>query len=751
MHHHSHTKGVWGSWMLRILGTCVAWAAYATLLALLSACGGGGGGGSESSSPTAPASPSSVAPLRLESGNLREVSKASLSGAELALLVGQYAANQVATVARNGSLQFDVPCSTSGNSNTERIRYTLIDADGNRVPSAGDSITLQYNRCPAPLLDDLFVDSGTLTIRLDTVADAEHGSVSGLIDFGAASDPVTGSNGSTVTWRGSMQFRRIETVLSEELAVSPSSADDLGQTIRTLNAGVSQSKVLLLQRPTLTRVIDRPTARASVTGSIRISSELLGGSVEVSFAPQLSATLNSNADSGNVSVTGASSSRVVLLPGANSDPTSARIELDANGDGTTETTLGAAWLGLHRGYLWQEASVPSAVVNAPSSNFIRLLSQPDFNQNRGVDLSRPLRLQFDRPLAPSTQLYARLRGGTSSRGDLYGDTSPSSLDRVPQIIDADVQVRGAALLIVPRQPLAWGVIYQLLLADSSDFMVAPVLRDTTGQAQALLNVQVSSFNTDDRLWPVVTGAGVRSLLLPGRSISISATAPFATALPLRWRWSQIDGPPVVIDTPDAASTTVRLPAGTAAGSARALLQLTLTDAVGRSSSSPVAIQVGNPVGLDTLLYVTYSETPLTPGAVHLYTQQMGPLSAAGPISGQPRVSITFQETRPEGERWWLDLAAPGGAAPAVGNYIGAWDMFTLLNGDAATTPMLTVGGGFNCSSQTGRFQVLDIAFDANGQLQRLAADFEQPCDLRTNDPRTVRGAVRIKSTLGFMP
>lgn len=210
-------------------------------------------------------------------------------------------------------------------------------------------------------------------------------------------------------------------------------------------------------------------------------------------------------------------------------------------------------------------------------------------------------------------------------------------------------------------------------------------------------------------------------------------------------------PEMILDTPDAASTAIRLGAGTSPGAGRALLQLTLTDAVGRSANSQVAVQVGNPVGLGTLLYVTIAESAFTPGETHLYTEQTGQLSAGSPIDGRPRVGLTYAGIGPAGARWTLDLAAQGNAAPGVGSYSGAWDRFSLMNGDPAATSMLTVGGGVVCGSRSGRFQVLDIAFDASGILQRLAVDFEQPCDVQTNNARTVRGAVRINSTLGFAP
>lgn len=64
---------------------------------------------------------------------------------------------------------------------------------------------------------------------------------------------------------------------------------------------------------------------------------------------------------------------------------------------------------------------------------------------------------------------------------------------------------------------------------------------------------------------------------------------------------------------------------------------------------------------------------------------------------------------------------------------------------SANRPGLQVSGaGRGCSSLTGRFSILDIAFNEQGGIESFAADFEQHC---TGSAAALRGAIRFNSTV----
>ena len=722
----------------------VAVAGMTTLL--LVACGGGGGGSEAPSAPPAPP-PATLNALPLSSANLREASANGMASIEVALGLGQLAADTVALVASKGSLEFEEVCGDS------RARFKLQDADGNRVPSAGDTITVEYVRCFVGFLGDT-IENGTLTIHLSAVTSAERGAAAGSLDFGAGVLTSRRADGYRLTWLGSLRFSRGETDLREEVQVSASAADDLRQSIVQAEAGGTVARVVAYQGMSLKRLLDREAARASVTGSLRLASQPLGGWLDVRLAPEMSSYFNTFADSGSVVLAGAANATIVIPAVAGPDRSTVQVALDSNGDGVTETRLTIPWVDLRGGYLWHEGSVGAAgFTSAHFADRIELISKPEWNQSRPWRDGRPLRLQFDRPLAPDTRLYARLAGPRSVWGSFYDDSN--SLVPYVEGIAADVSIHGAAVLIRPRQALQWGGMYSLQIDTRSDFgnTAGVQLRDTTGAAQIDLLQALTLFNTDDRLWAAVSGAGNRTVLLPTQPITLTATAPLAAATPMRYRWEQVDGPSVTFDTPDGASTVVRLVPGGAAGTGRASLRLTITDAVGRSASQPVVIQVAQPVGLDSLLYLTRlagAGSPLT--EVHLYAAQNGQFEVWPPVDGRPRISVAFQPAADPAERSWVEAAAAGGVAPTVGRYSGAWDLWSLMSGNPATTPMLSVTpGSGSCRSESGRFEILDIAFDPSGQLVRLAMDFEQLCNLQTNVPTTLRGALRINSSLPFTP
>jgi hypothetical protein len=84
--------------------------------------------------------------------------------------------------------------------------------------------------------------------------------------------------------------------------------------------------------------------------------------------------------------------------------------------------------------------------------------------------------------------------------------------------------------------------------------------------------------------------------------------------------------------------------------------------------------------------------------------------------------VTFTINGPQG--WHVDFAAPGRAPLAVGVYENAV-RFPFENG---TSPGVSLGGdGRGCNAIRGRFEVLDIAYAADGTVQRFAADFAQRC------------------------
>jgi hypothetical protein len=112
-------------------------------------------------------------------------------------------------------------------------------------------------------------------------------------------------------------------------------------------------------------------------------------------------------------------------------------------------------------------------------------------------------------------------------------------------------------------------------------------------------------------------------------------------------------------------------------------------------------------------------------------------SAAGGDSIVPTLvtssTLRIRVDAPNGDDWWLQLAAPTGQDLAPGAYPGA-ERF------AGARPGLDLtGGGRGCNAVTGSFTISTLVV-ADGRVTALDADFEQHCE---GAPPAARGRVHI--------
>lgn len=99
-----------------------------------------------------------------------------------------------------------------------------------------------------------------------------------------------------------------------------------------------------------------------------------------------------------------------------------------------------------------------------------------------------------------------------------------------------------------------------------------------------------------------------------------------------------------------------------------------------------------------------------------------------------------------GSTWWtLNFKASQGRELIPGPYEGA----TRYPFQSPTTPGLDVSGsGRGCNTLTGRFDVLEAVYNADGSVAKFAADFEQHCEGATP---ALRGNVRYNASTRFSP
>ena len=109
----------------------------------LTACGGGGSGGSSGGSsgvasggsPPTVTTPATATPLVINAANTAEAIGIAAAVGESMLQLGQFGVDVLRLVRDRGTINSSGSCRRGGS-----IVYTLVDPDGNRVPSAGDTL-----------------------------------------------------------------------------------------------------------------------------------------------------------------------------------------------------------------------------------------------------------------------------------------------------------------------------------------------------------------------------------------------------------------------------------------------------------------------------------------------------------------------------------------------------------------------------------------------------------------------------------
>ena len=122
-----------------------------------------------------------------------------------------------------------------------------------------------------------------------------------------------------------------------------------------------------------------------------------------------------------------------------------------------------------------------------------------------------------------------------------------------------------------------------------------------------------------------------------------------------------------------------------------------------------------------------------------YTPDTATFSASG-VPGNLTIYVAPPST--SFQQWVLSFSSPEGSPLTVGSYADAH-----VYGNTSFTGLHVYGFGHICSTLTGRFDILDIAFAADGTVQRFAADFEQHCG---DSDAALFGSVRFNSSISSL-
>jgi len=229
-----------------------------------------------------------------------------------------------------GIFSYTEPCSVSGS-----ITLTLDDRDNNTNPSAGDVLTMAFNDCRDSASS---LVKGTLTVNVASYADPL---LSGLFSFGQLT-LVDGD--STIAMNGQANFVYTE-------SRDPAGTSTTRITMKVAAAGLVNSISIPNYKDTFTYDPDLSAVWTDVTpsaapgystsvlsGKVHIAS--LGGKVIVNTDPPIhDVWAEDYPDSGKLLITGYQSKLQLTVL----NTTTTRLELDANNDGTFESTRDMPW------------------------------------------------------------------------------------------------------------------------------------------------------------------------------------------------------------------------------------------------------------------------------------------------------------------------------------------------------------------------------------------------------------------------
>jgi hypothetical protein len=209
-------------------------------------------------------------------------------------------------------------------------------------------------------------------------------------------------------------------------------------------------------------------------------------------------------------------------------------------------------------------------------------------------------------------------------------------------------------------------------------------------------------------------------VLSGETATLDATQSFSRKYaPLAYRWTQVDGPAVILD--DASSPTPSFTAPKVAKAGATLrFRLDARDRSGKTSHDHVIVLVENPRTPRT--EISFHGDPgdyITLGNSYRYTPVNSVIQFSRNFDGGVSASIN-------GDTWWtFDSATPTGTSFGPGYYPHA-QRFPFQN---AKSPGLNLSGdGRGCNTLTGKFTVYKSRFDNLGNPTKLDMTFEQHCE-----------------------
>ncbi len=237
-------------------------------------------------------------------------------------------------------------------------------------------------------------------------------------------------------------------------------------------------------------------------------------------------------------------------------------------------------------------------------------------------------------------------------------------------------------------------------------------------------------------------AGIRSAATENSLVLLNGSGSFSMHSEIvGYRWRQISGPPVALEGETTPRPYFRAPSvGDTAQELR--FEIEVADRDGARSTSTTSVIVSPRDWSVTRLFLRGSVLdPISNGETVLLSSLDARFTTLRHSDGAIQIKIDA------GQSWSLRLAPPIHGSLQTGRYDSATSA-RFLNQSAG--PGIDFSGiGRHCVQSFGGFTILEIAINAEGELDRLAVDFEQHCE--HVEAGSLLGAIRVNASSGIPP
>lgn len=645
----------------------------------------------------------------------------ALSIGDLLLGLSKYEVSVSQTALTSTSTEITGFCDNTAGS----THYNWTDNSGDGLRGVGDTVTIQLSNCTIPQTGSTLTGSVVITVQ------SKSASALGLaVDYGGGLLLVDLKDNTPSHVFGTKVVNWSDDGLTRQITITSSARDDLKLTSINQDEATGRVYSEQLKSIDLKHSLSRETARANTKYAYQLISEFLNDTFDISTPIDLSSYFDTFPDLGEMRVQSKSTEATTRLRARYSE-NGRQLSYDAyqKNEASPSDSGFAQWNAITSGVMWWGEALgkydefcPSCISDFAPNKFEQLKAMPIPGSNAQIPVWS---MQLSAPIDVNHVPTLRIHRENSDYGDPYFWG--------PEVIQATTVAKGAYVTITPTQPLQHGLTYYVEAVDATGSPTPIYLQDASGN---IAGAWQSRLTIDDSLIANISLAADAPILLAGKAIRLdSASSQSAHGL-LSYQWTQVSGPPIVFASPNQASTVISL-AGAPGSDTTATVQLQITDLRGQVEYSRKVIPIVADQSNSVVMYFRSQTGDSMGGGKQVVSVSQS--SQANFYKGYPPSYIYFM-----GGNWNLILYNGNAQPIQVGSYE-----------NAQLAPFSDTSNGLNfsyqshgCNRVSGRFNVLEVAYDAEGQVTKLAVDFDQYCD---NSTAGLFGSFRFHSAIPVRP